>query len=584
MAVRHGTDNSEIIYGADEEWVDDYLYGHGGDDRIYGGCDHDWLTGGAGADYLDGGESGFDFDMAVYADSPVGVMVFLNPGIGLGGTAEGDVLVNIEGLEGSDFDDVLSGDDNTNTLLGGFGNDTLKGGGGYDYLRGNEGDDILWGGANGDSLFGGAGYDTASYEGSSAGVVVSLITNSAAYGDAQGDTFQFIENLTGSDHDDVLIGHNGANVLNGRSGHDTLKGYGADDTLRGESGNDILDGGSGADTMVGGLGNDTYFVDHAGDRVIESGGQGYDVVRTSASHTILTPGADIELLETTDADGTAFVVLYGNSSGNQIIGNNGSNIIDGREGVDQMIGRAGNDYYTVDHASDRVIEIGGQGIDEVYAYVDWILTAGSDVEVLRAGDFNAAINLTGNANGNVVIGSNASNILNGGDGRDELTGLGGQDRYLFNTPLNAPTNVDVITDFVVADDTILLDNAVFSSSLGLGNISAGEFVIGTAAQDANDRIIYDSSTGALFYDNDGVGGNAQVQFAELSRGLALTNLDFLVVTGTQIPSGGGIGPPPVTRGDTAGVAIDDAVTGGQMPVIDLADVRADPTFQDYYVW
>ena len=63
-------------------------------------------------------------------------------------------------------------------------------------------------------------------------------------------------------------------------------------------------------------------------------------------------------------------------------------------------------------------------------------------------------------------------------------------------------------DFSVADDTILLDQDIFSSSLGLGNISAGEFVIGTAAQDANDRIIYNSSTGALFYDNDGVGGNA----------------------------------------------------------------------------
>ena len=129
--------------------------------------------------------------------------------------------------------------------------------------------------------------------------------------------------------------------------------------------------------------------------------------------------------------------------------------------------------------------------------------------------------------------------MNGREGDDDLTGLAGQDQFLFNTPLNGASNVDRVIDFNVADDTILLDNAVFSSSLGLGNISAGEFVIGTAAQDANDRIIYNSGTGALFYDNDGVGGNAQVQFAELSRGLALTNLDFLVVTGTTIPPFGG---------------------------------------------
>jgi serralysin len=81
----------------------------------------------------------------------------------------------------------------------------------------------------------------------------------------------------------------------------------------------------------------------------------------------------------------------------------------------------------------------------------------------------------------------------------------------------------------VADDTILLDQTIFSSSLGLGNISSTELVIGPAAQDANDRIIYNSATGALFYDADGVGGNAQVQFARLSTGLPLTDVDFFVV-------------------------------------------------------
>jgi Ca2+-binding RTX toxin-like protein len=160
--------------------------------------------------------------------------------------------------------------------------------------------------------------------------------------------------------------------------------------------------------------------------------------------------------------------------------------------------------------------------------VSYRLTAGADVELLAANSF-AAINLTGNANGNTLSGNDADNTLNGAEGRDELLGRGGHDSFLFDSALDAATNVDRITDFSVADDTILLDRDIFSSSLGLGNISAGELVIGPAAQDANDRIIYDSSTGALFYDADGVGGNAQVQFAILSTGLALTNLDFLVV-------------------------------------------------------
>ena len=399
-----------------------------------------------------------------------------------------------------------------------------------DHLYGEAGDDVLVGGAGADYLHGGAGFDTASYSSSPAGVVVSLITNSAAYGDAQGDTFTFIENLIGSYHADTLIGHNGPNVINGGSGNDTLKGYGGFDTLLGGDGDDFLDGGSNVDTMIGGLGNDTYLVESSSDVVVEFGGQGTDVVRTSVSHQ-LSDGADIETLETTDANGTAAINLFGNDNGNQIIGNNASNLINGRGGVDQMIGRGGDDVYYVDNTSDTVVEFGGEGEDEVRASLSWTLTAGADVETLRTIDDagTAAINLTGNAAGNLVVGNDGDNVLNGGAGTDELRGLGGADSFLFDTPLDSMFNVDDVTDFNVADDTIRLDQTIFSSSLGLGNISSGELVIGSAALEANDRIIYDSGTGELFYDADGVGGHGQVQFATLSTGLALTYLDFLVV-------------------------------------------------------
>jgi Ca2+-binding RTX toxin-like protein len=581
----YGTDASEIVHGTDGGWPEgnDSIWGYGGDDEIYGRGGWDWITGGAGADYIDGGSY---WDQAIYADSPVGVTVFLYgsgssaSGYGYGGTAEGDVLVSIENLAGSEYDDVLSGNDEFNELYGRNGNDTLKGGGGYDRLAGDGGDDILMGGGDGDYLHGHAGRDTASYEGSSAGVVVSLITDTAASGDAEGDELDSIENLTGSNHGDTLIGDNGTNVLNGGRGYDTLKGYGGSDTLRGEDGDDIMDGGAGYDTMFGGAGNDTYLVDSL-DWLVESGGQGFDVARTSTNFA-LTPGADIERLETSDPNAATNLLLYGNDSGNEIIGNAGHNYIDGAGGVDQMTGRAGNDTYVVDHASDQVIENGGQGSDGVYAYVSWTVTAGSDVEVVMAASGNS-MNLTGNANGNVLRGNNASNTLNGGDGRDELTGFGGQDQFLFNTPLNAATNVDNITDFNVADDTILLNQTIFSSSLGLGNISAGEFVIGTAAQDANDRIIYNSNTGALFYDNDGVGGNAQVQFAELSRGLALTNLDFLVVSGSQAPAFGG-GRLPVTRATSMDLAADTATNFSGAASLEHVDLNQSLVHQDYLVY
>jgi Ca2+-binding RTX toxin-like protein len=129
----------------------------------------------------------------------------------------------------------------------------------------------------------------------------------------------------------------------------------------------------------------------------------------------------------------------------------------------------------------------------------------------------------------VVRGNNGTNLIDGGAGNDELTGLGGLDAFRFSTALDEATNVDVITDFNVAQDLILLSDDIFDNLAGVAFLAAGEFVIGSAAQDASDRIIYDDETGALYYDSDGFGGADAVQFAELSSGLALTRFDFEIV-------------------------------------------------------
>jgi len=545
MPTFHGTALTDFIEGFNDD-ISDTIYGYGSADWLWGKSGNDYLIGGAGGDYLNGGVG--DGDTALYDDSGAPVTVNLATGIGYGGTAQGDTLVDIERLIGSVHGDTLTGDDDQNDLFGGDGNDTLYGDAHADMLSGDDDNDTLKGGGGADVLNGGSGTDTASYIGSLQGVSISLDAGVAEGGEAQGDTFSSIENLTGSAYHDELWGDVNANVLRGMNGNDTLKGAGGTDTLwggnghdellgnddadtlRGEAGNDVLDGGAGLDTMAGGLDDDIYYVDHAYDVVNESAGQGIDEVRTSVSYT-LTAGADVETLRTTNDNGTGFIQLIGNGSGNHIIGNNGANVLDGRGGTDQCEGRGGDDQYIVDNASDTITEAGGEGNDTAYATVSYTLNDGADVETLQttAPGFMTAINLTGNDTGNVVRGNAGNNILNGGGGNDELTGYGGQDAFLFNTVLNAATNVDVITDFNVADDTIRLDDAIFSSSLGLGNISAGEFVIGAAALDANDRIIYDSGTGALSYDSDGVGGTAAIQFAELNPGLALTYLDFYVV-------------------------------------------------------
>ena len=201
-------------------------------------------------------------------------------------------------------------------MNGGSGNDTLKGGGGADDLQGS------------------VGIDTASYYELPEGVIV-LLGLGGAGGDAEGDTFNGIENLTGSIYADILWGDDGVNKLMGMDGADVLRGL---------SGNDTLDGGAGADTMEGGTGDDTYYVDNGADDVIEVAGQGADRVRTSTSYS-LAPGSEVEILETTDPTAATAISLGGNEYANIIIGNAGNNIIVGGAGLDTMWGGDGWDLF-----------------------------------------------------------------------------------------------------------------------------------------------------------------------------------------------------------------------------------------------
>ena len=444
--------------------------------------------------------------------------------------------------------DWVFGYEENDTIFGYGGNDRLMGMDGDDHLFGGDDHDRLIGGAGADRLHGGNGDDEADYSGSPSGVIVSLISDMASGGDAAGDHFDSIEILNGSAHADTLIGDNGINLLFGEGGNDTLKGYGGldfiwgglgndylygmegVDTLRGNDGHDHIDGGPGDDLMIGGIGNDTYVVDNAGDEVTEAIGEGNDAAYASVSWT-MTAGASIETLGTTNETGTTAINLTGNAIGNHLIGNDGPNILNGGGGIDHMTGNGGNDIYRIDNASDWVTEEGGGGSDEAWTSVSWTMTDNADIETLHPTSWVSTdpLNLTGNETGNVVWGNSGNNVLNGGGGMDELISLGGYNSFLFNTELSEMFNIDDLSDFEVFWDTILLDQTIFSSSLGLGNIADGELVIGAAALDANDRIIYNSATGALSYDSDGNGGTAAIQFATLDPGLALTNLDFLVV-------------------------------------------------------
>jgi Ca2+-binding RTX toxin-like protein len=526
--------------------------GNAAANQITGNSGANILRGGLGADVVDGGDG---LDTASYAGSAAGVTVNLLGTPGAGGEAAGDTLLSIENLIGSAFGDALTG---------------------------NGGDNVLRGGAGADSLNGGGGQDTASYAGSAVGVSVDLQAGTGVGGDAQGDLLTGIENLLGSGLKDTLGGDGNANLLDGGAGADTLIGRGGDDTyvvnsaadviteLAGEgtdtvragfsyslegtelenltltdagainatgndkantlSGNNAanrLDGKAGADTMAGAGGNDVYVVDDAGDTVSEATAGapgGIDRVDSSVDFTL---GANVEQLRLT---GNANIDGTGNALANTLIGNSGDNLLDGGAGNDKLTGGAGNDTYGVDAVGDVVTEALGGGTDTVQALVNYVL--GANVEnlvLLGAGNLNG----TGNAAANQITGNGGVNRIAGGLGNDTLTGGGDTDRFVFNTTPNAATNLDHITDFVGGADLILLENTVF---LGLGAglelpLDGGLFVAGpglTNGLDANDRIVYDTTSGTLYYDANGAVAGSTA-FAVLDGAPALAAADVTVI-------------------------------------------------------
>ncbi|MBD5804304.1 Bifunctional hemolysin/adenylate cyclase precursor [Azoarcus sp. Aa7] len=297
-----------------------------------------------------------------------------------------------------------------------------------------------------------------------------------------------------------------------------IVGTSAADLLAGGAGNDTIDGLASGDTMLGGTGNDTFYVDNAGDKVIEFANEGTDKVVTTLNTYAL--GDNIENLEFLSAYGS--VNATGNALDNQLTVTGGywyNDTLNGGAGADTMSGVNGDDTYYVDNAGDVVIEGAGQGNDTAISTVSY--TLGANVENLTlSGAANVAA--TGNALNNVINGNAGSNVLTGGAGSDV---------FRFDDALNGVSNVDTLSDFMSGADKIQLATSVFGSlsgaNLGQSFITI-DGVTTTGAADANDFLIYDSNSGALYYDQDGSGAGAMVQFATLSDASSLSASDFLI--------------------------------------------------------
>ncbi len=268
----------------------------------------------------------------------------------------------------------------------------------------------------------------------------------------------------------------------------------------GENGHLIggIDAGIGDDYLAGGVEGDSFYGGGGFDRLFGNGGND---------------------------------LLFGQAGGDVLQGGVGDDTLDGGTEADTMAGGAGNDAYYVDDAGDVVTELKNQGTDSIVSSVSYTLTD-ANIENLRLTGTDA-LSARGNALANIVVGNDGSNRIDGDLGADTLAGAGGNDRFRFVTKLGG-TNVDHVYDFTNAagnNDRFDIDNAVF---LGLpaGKLAAGAFHAGTVnvATQADDRIVYNTATGDLFFDRDGSGtAYSAVHFATLDNKAALTAADFYVI-------------------------------------------------------
>ena len=482
-------------------------------------------------------------------------------------------------ITGGSRADEIWGDLGDDSLIGLAGNDSLYGGLGHDQLFGGTGNDVLAGGDGTDSLYGGAGNDLYIID---ADDVVNESRSPTDAADAGGiDTVEafsnstlgaYVENLRLTGEAIFGRGNALANTLTGNERDNALEGESGNDQLWGGFGNDRLNGGEGADALWGGSGNDLYLVDHARDRVAEavsasdaSDAGGYDTVESTVSFN-LTPGLEVLILR-----GEANISGAGNSADELIIGNSGDNLIDGKGGVDSLNGGNGSDIYLIaspdEHRGAEISDQGSVGIDEVrFSPTAAKPIAGSqaasptltlfkdDVGIERvvvgtgtgklavitgkvAADVNAtevgnALTIIGNNGSNVLTGTAYDDILIGNGGNDVLIGGAGKDQFVFNRSPRAKTELETLRDFHSGEDQLVFLRSAFAGIGAAGDLTKSALYSGNGAvtaHDADDRFIFDSQNGQLYYDRDGTGSAAATLIGIFTPGTELSARDIKIV-------------------------------------------------------
>ncbi|MEN8274388.1 putative Ig domain-containing protein [Acinetobacter seifertii] len=317
----------------------------------------------------------------------------------------------------------------------------------------------------------------------------------------------------------TINGTSNADTLYGASGNDTLTGQAGNDILYGQAGNDTLNGGTGNDTMYGGKGDDTYIVDSTADVVSESVNEGTDTVQSSVTYTLVNNVENLTLTGTTAINGTGNAlnnVIIGNSAINTLTGGAGDDYLDGGVGADKLLGGTGNDSYVIDNTGDIVTENTGEGIDTVLSSITY--TLGNNLENLTLTG-STAINGTGNALNNVLVGNSAINTLTGGAGDDYLDGGAGADKLLGglgNDTYVIDNSGDIVTENASEGIDTVLSSITYTLGSNLENLTlSSSTAINATGNTLNNTLTGNSGVNALNGGAgndilDGQGGNDQL--------------------------------------------------------------------------
>ena len=456
--------------------------------RLFGNSAANVLNGGAGADVLAGGAGN---DTYVVDDAGDSIVEFAAEGTdtvqaGLSWTLASNVenltltgTATINGT-GNELNNSLTGNSAANVLVGGAGNDSLNGAAGADALIGGLGDDTYTVDNVGDVVTENASEGTDLVSANLSWTLGANIENLTLTGSTA-------INGTGNALDNVLTGNSAANVLTGGAGNDTYVVGTGDTTVEaanegidtvqanitwtlaanvenllltgstaingtGNTLDNVLTGNSAANVLTGGAGNDTYVVG-TGDTTIEAANEGIDTVQSSITWTLANNLENLTLTGSgvINATGNTFDnLLTGNSANNTLTGSSGNDTLDGGLGNDTMVGGTGNDTYVVNVATDVVTENANEGTDTVQSAVTWTLSANLENLTLTG---TAAINGTGNANANTLIGNSVANTLTGGEGTDLYDGGAGNDAFSDTSTTSSDTyrwgtgsGTDTLTD------------------------------------------------------------------------------------------------------------------------------------------